>query len=453
LRAGIGRADITPPVGIEIGIWTLRRGLSTGVHDRMWARALVLEDDDTCVAITSLDVAALTRETAEAIRDVVTDRTNIGRQDILLNCSHTHTSPFTRRLPSSREEPTAGHLAHNAAFPHYVAGAIIEAWHQRREAAIGADSTSIQGVTVNRRDPKLPVDPELGLIRIDDRSGRPMACLVNYACHGTTVGAHFLDWTADYPGYLARVVEDAIPGCTCLFLQGAEGDIHPWDWYFGNPNPRFGDEYEGAERLGKAIAGPALGLVNQIETGRDVTISTSSEVVGLPPRPISWTAEDAEAYFEELEATLEPYEGDVIPNGCPGCMSAQHFPNAYKLSAARKEAEFAREYPDVVDVELMVVQIGDIVLAANSGELYNELGREIKQRSPFDRTYVLSCTNDYTGYIPSRDAIQAVLDLPLAEFVDPVKHRKHYGATSSNRLAPGAGEMMVEKALGMIGQA
>ena len=453
LKAGTGRADITPPVGIEIGIWTLRRGLSKGIHDRMWARAVVLEAENTCVAITSIDAAAVTRETAERIRDVVVAHTDILRDNILLNCSHTHTSPFTRRLPSSRKRPTAGHLAYSEVFPHYVAGAIIEGWHGRREATVGAISGEVAGITVNRRDPKLAVDPEVGVVRIDDGLGHPMACLVNYACHGTTVGAHFLHWTGDFPGYLARTVEEAVPGCACLFLQGAEGDIHPWDWYFGNATPRFGDTYEAAERLGTSLAGPALGLLAQIETEPETSLAMSSEIISLPPRPINWTADEAEAFLQELEVTTEPYEEDVIPDNCPGCLSAQRFPAAYRLSAARKEAGFARNYPDAVDVELAVMRIGDIVLAANSGELYSGLGMEIKRRSPFDDTYVLSCTNDYTGYIPSREAIEAVLDLPLAEFVDPVEHRRHYGATSSNPLAPGAGEQLVEKTLEMIARA
>jgi hypothetical protein len=450
LKAGVGRADITPPVGIEIGIWTLRKGLSQGVHDRMYARAVVLDDGKTAATVVSLDVVVVSEEMTDRVRAVVQEQTGIPRDNILLNCSHTHTTPYTGRLRPRYGALSAGQMAYRDAFPHVVAGTIVEAWHRRQDAAIGATSMSVRGVTVNRRDPSLPVDPELGVVRIDDEAGEPQACLVNYACHGTAVGAHDLAWTADFPGYLARTVEQAVPGCTCLFLQGAEGDIHPWDWYFGNPAPRFGDTYEAAERLGAAIGGPAVGLLSQIKTREFVEIGAASKVVPLPPRPITWTAEEAETYLAEVEATVPVYDGEVIPDNCPGCLSAQRFPGPYLLGGIRHEARFARQYPESIDVHLTVVRINDLILAANSGELFSELGMTCKRRSPFEHTFVLSCTNGHMGYIPTREAAQAVLDLPLREFVDPVKHRRHYGATITTEVGPGAGEVVLEQTQQLI---
>jgi neutral ceramidase len=452
LKAGVGSADITPPVGIEMGLWTLRTGLSRGIHDRMFARALVLDDGRAPAAVVSVDTGHISREMTDRVRERVAEQTAIPKGHILLNCSHTHTSPYAGIPPSGWGRLTAGHRAYLEALPHYLAGAIIQAWRHLEDAAIGAASSALPGITTNRRDPALPVDPELGVIRVDARSGRPLACLVNYACHGTTVGAHELEWTADYPGYLCRTIEGARPGCACLFLQGAEGDVHPWDWYFGNPNPRWNDRYEGSERLGRAIAGPALGLFHQIETRPSAELGVATSEVRLPPRPIRWTAQEAEAYLARLEATTEPYRGEVIPDGCPGCLSAQRFPGPYRLAAARREAEFARDHPAAIEAELTVLRVNNLVLAANPGELYSGLGMQIKKQSPVDQTFVLNLTNGRIGYIPTRDAIEAVLDLPLEEFVDPVKHRRYYGATSSNRLGPGAGEMLVAETVRLIGQ-
>jgi hypothetical protein len=385
------------------------------------------------------------------VRQLVAEQTPIPKSNILLNASHTHTTPHTaRKLAPPIETLNAAHRAYLEAFPYYVAGAIIEAWHNLESAAIGAASTTVRGITINRRDPALPVDPELGVIRVDREDGQPLACLVNYACHATAVGAHYLDWSADFPGYLAGTVENGIPGCTCLFLQGAEGDIHPWDWYFGNPNPRFGDTYEAAERLGKAIAGPAVGLFHQIETERAAEISVAQSVIKLPPRPIKWTAEEAAAFLAEIEATTEPYETEVIPDGCPGCMSAQRFPENYRLGGARHEAEFAQDYPTEINAELNVLRVNDTALAAMPGELYSELGKQVKRKSPLEKTFVLSVTNDWIGYIPLREAAEPVLDLPLVEFTDPVKHRSHYGATTTTKVGPSAGEMVVAETLRLM---
>jgi hypothetical protein len=167
-------------------------------------------------------------------------------------------------------------------------------------------------------------------------------------------------------------------------------------------------------------------------------------------RPINWTADEAEAYLAQLEATLTPYRGDVIPDNCPGCMSAQRFPDNYRLSGARHEARFARNHPAAIDAELTVLKVGDIAMATIPGELYHSLGMEIKQSSPVQHTFVLGITNDWVSYFPSRDAAEAVLNLPLEEFTNPVKHRQHYGATVTTEVGPGAGEMVVAEALRLI---
>lgn len=98
LKAGTGSADITPPVGIEIGIWALRRGLSRGIHDRLHARALVLDDGATPVAVVNLDVAYISAEMTDRVRDLVAEQTAIPKSNILLNCS-THTPARTLGRP------------------------------------------------------------------------------------------------------------------------------------------------------------------------------------------------------------------------------------------------------------------------------------------------------------------------------------------------------------------
>ena len=167
LKAGVGSAAITPPVGIEMGMWALRKGLSQAVHDHMLTRALVLDDGHDALAIVSMDVCAISADVTQQVRKLVAGATDISPGHILLNPSHTHTTPYTRRskLSPGPDALTAGHRAYLDMFPHYVAGAIIEAWHSRQRASIGAASTDVTGITINRRDPALTVDPQLGVCR------------------------------------------------------------------------------------------------------------------------------------------------------------------------------------------------------------------------------------------------------------------------------------------------
>jgi hypothetical protein len=429
LKAGVGVAVITPPVGIEMGGWIL------GV---------------TAAAVVSLDVAHVSAAITKQVREIVAEQTSIPKANLLLNCSHTHATPFSGWDVPRGEGLSAGHRTYLEAFPHYVAGAIIEAWHKREPAAIGAASTMVPGISINRRNPTLPIDTQLGVIRVDDADGQPLACLVNFACHANVVGAQYIEWTADFPGYLAGAIESAEPGCACLFLQGAEGNIQAWDCYYGNRNPRFPSTYESAERLGNALAGPALGLLHQIETDASAQISVASGVIPLPPRPIKWTAEEAEAFLAELEASVQPYTEETGPEDIPGCMYAMSFADVYRIAGAKQQARFARNYPSAIDAELTVLRVNNIVLATNPGELFNELGRQIKTESPYDHTFILSVTNGRIGYIPTREAAEVALELPLEDFVDPVKYRKLYGATITTEVGPDAGEMVVAETLHLI---
>jgi len=190
--------------------------------------------------------------------------------------------------------------------------------------------------------------------------------------------------------------------------------------------------------------------VQQIETAGEAEIAVASATMQLPPRPIRWTADEAEAYVKQVEAVTPPWTGAVVPADCPACMSAQTYPATYLLNGARHEARFARNYPTAIPAELTVMRINDIALAANPGELFSGLGMDIKAGSPIKHTFVLSITNNWMGYIPTRDAAEAVLGFDLPEFLNPVKHRRHYGATTTTEVGPTAGEMLVAETLKLI---
>jgi len=75
---------------------------------------------------------------------------------------------------------------------------------------------------------------------------------------------------------------------------------------------------------------------------------------------------------------------------------------------------------------------------------------EIKARSPFELTYISGVTNGRVGYIPTREAAEAVQGLSLQDFTDSVKYRQCYGAMTTTDVGPAAGQMVVEELLRLI---
>src|SRR5439155_6456670 len=115
------------------------------------------------------------------------------------------------------------------------------------------------------KTPTHPVDPTVGIIRIDEAAGKPLAILVNYACHPVVFGPDNLRYSADYPGAMAKYVEehfDKTP--VCFFLQGAPGDINPY--FDKTPLTEDADRLmkETGEQLGQEAVRIARGITTRV---------------------------------------------------------------------------------------------------------------------------------------------------------------------------------------------
>jgi neutral ceramidase len=105
------------------------------------------------------------------------------------------------------------------------------------------------------RIPFGPVDDEVGVIRIEDMSGRPRAIVMNYACHADVVCLSYAI-SADFPGAAARKVEEAFPEAYCLFVNGAAGNVAPLFTVprRDGPDDAFKTDYAPMERMGELLA-------------------------------------------------------------------------------------------------------------------------------------------------------------------------------------------------------
>jgi hypothetical protein len=130
-----------------------------------------------------------------------------------------------------------------------------------------------------------PLDPSLGVIRVDDQSGKPRAVVVNYACHAVVLGPDNRSISAEYPGYLARRLERELPGALCLFVQGGAGDINPYLYEQPVAENGFGE----AEKMGNALAAFTIELSRKLRP-RDIAtpqLLAFTEVVSFRDR---WSA-------------------------------------------------------------------------------------------------------------------------------------------------------------------
>jgi neutral ceramidase len=405
LKAGVAKADITPPPGLPLWGFESRKAPATGTRDPLYARVLVLEAGGTRLALVALDLgrtfgpASMEHLRAEA-------RQSSGISYVLAVASHTHAAPVISDSYPQGAPPW------EAATVEKIAQAIDEAHRNAVEARLGTgygvtyighnrlrhnpDGTVSWFERNTTRVPTAPIDPTISVLRVDTAEGRPLAILVNYACHPVIFGSDNLEYSADFPGVMTQTVEEAFGGKPlCFFLQGAPGDINP----FYAVTRLEEDAVHWRDWTGQHLGEAAARVAKEIRTDpeADASIDYHEDLLTFHLR---W---DLEKFRQALMQALGP-------QGL----------NAY----------FAGLKPEF-QLPLTTVLINRrIAFLAMPGEPFVDFQINWRDRCPVPDAFLLAYANGYYGYFPT---IRASTE-------------GGYGAASSSTvLEPGAGERMVDE--------
>jgi hypothetical protein len=258
------------------------------------------------------------------------------------------------------------------------------------ECRMGAGTGIVSEVGKNRDEPDGPMDPRLGVLYFSDTHGRPLAALMNYACHPTVLGPDNLVISADFPGYACLVLERMLgPDVVALYTSGALGDV-------GTRLVRRSRTFEEAERLGTIVGAEALKVIQKIEV-----MSSAVELRGArrrftaPPRRFPSLPEAQETLMEAERL----YELQARKGGPPGLVRAAQ---AWVEGAAEMVRVVEEWTPMEIATEVQVLAIGTNLLVGLPGEPFVEIGLRIKERLGSVNAMVLGCANDYVGYILTR---------------------------------------------------
>jgi neutral ceramidase len=290
LYAGLARVEVTPPaVGSPMGGYAERKGPSTGIHDPLFATVLLLKSAETTIAIISCDLRSFPSE-----RIVSLARERNLADHTLIAVTHNHSGPLTwedKRWPSpdrpwftETEDKILKALeqAKTQMFPARLAAGFDEIYlgHNRRQVSADGKVTMLWRNV--ERAPTAPLDPTIGVIRIDDATGKPRALIVNYACHAVVLGPDNRLISADYPGYLARKIEREFDGVMCLFIQGGAGDVNP----YLDKQPVEQNGFGEAEKMGNALAEAVIKTTIKLkpQVNDNASILAASEVVNFRDR-------------------------------------------------------------------------------------------------------------------------------------------------------------------------
>ena len=402
LKIGLSKVDITPPVGAPL-IGHFEGGelvLSKGVHDELFCKAMVIDDGEDVAAIITNDLLYVDKDFVSSVRALIEKETGISGKNIMITATHTHTSPgapsklripFLQALGAAAQIET--HLKNweemKPCYARKMASAAVMAFENRKEARMGASKGLLpRGVIcTNRRDPSGPMDPDVGVLRVDDARGNPVGALVNYACHPTVNDPRENRVSGDFPAYAMRVIERIREGSIAMFSNGAEGDIST-RWV------RREQTFKEAERLGNILGCEALKVLEQIKTEDDVKLKVGSETVRLPYRELP-SLNDAKEAVEKARSRLEELEKGGAPHGALRRAITNLQGARAILGLVRGGGFKKREEP----TEVQVIAFNHTALVGVPGELFVQWGLDIKEKSRFKNTFIVGLANDYIPYV------------------------------------------------------
>ena len=404
LSAGHAAVVITPPVGTPMDGYGSRTEGSQGVHDELYARALVLDDGDTAVAIVSCDLLAVDRKLVAEARDLASRATDIPGEHMLIAGTHTHGGPagLRRDLDATLAEQTA----------RQIAGAIAAAHRARRPAVLKVGATTVDSVAQNRRHPDWPIDPTLYVLLLDgpDPLQPPIAAAINFACHPTVLDGTNMLLSADYPGYAVRTVERLFPGLGGLFLNGACGNVNP-AW--------VKQDFPDVERVGTVVGAAAARLIGELRPlGPGQRIDnirwsehiekhvTAGELVDVRLRVASRNVDVPVKRFlpkEEYKNSLLELEAraDALDPSTERDERRRVMAQVTRLRTERQvAAAMAGPEERMLHPEVMAVSLGEgLTLLGLPGEFFVETAAEVRERSGVRRLPIACYANHYIGYV------------------------------------------------------
>lgn len=283
LNVGIGKADITPPIGTPSAGYTERKGAGMeGVHDPLLAIALFIDNGEKKIVLCSVDHLGFTYEMVEEVVRQVHLLPELKECDVYVGSSHTHSGGGAYlNIPLIGDSLAGPYNSEIAKF--YVqktAEAIIQASKNIVPAKIGIGYGKAEDLSKYRGLWPLGVTPvpDVLVIKVTKLNGSPFAVLFNYAVHPTVLKSQNRLFSADFVGYARDHLHSLLGNdVQPIYFNGAQGDLIP---VIFNEEDRF----VSCKTLGQSLAETVLAAYDQIDTTDSLDIKTQRESYSFKPQ-------------------------------------------------------------------------------------------------------------------------------------------------------------------------
>lgn len=407
LLAGFCRKDITPAGAVPMGGFgdDLRR-LSEGVLDPICGTCVALTDEDGETALLfSVDFINATTKMTKGLRERVSKLTGVPEDHIMLCSTHTHSGPsvshtdqtiiqhYNDFVEAMLTEAALAALADRAPAQLYVGRGYTEKLNFVRHYKL-SDGTYGGDNFGNFRDNPIvdhasPVDNEMQLIRLA-RAGKPDIVLMNWQGHAkmsgtadTPFGRQYRKWlSADYIGYVRKHLEAATGSCV-MYFTGASGNVNVHS-YIREETPVYTPD-----SMGMLLSKCAQKVLQDMAPAKAGKLSFCRR---MPQFPVDHSDDPL------VEKAKEVWQlwGKDIP-ACKALARQEGFNSAYTCMHIISRSKQNESRP----MELNTIALGDIAFATAPYEMFCANGKAIKDGSPFEMTFICTCSNASHNYLAS----------------------------------------------------
>jgi hypothetical protein len=430
MRIGFGKIDITPRVGVEMaGFGPFLNRHSIAVRDRLFSRAIAVEQDGQTAVIVSCDLIGLYRPQVARIREIVADATGLSPAQVFVHCTHTHSAPSTGSL-NGWGDPDMPYLE---VLPGRVAQAVIDAVANLQPATLSHAEVPCEGIGLNR-EWDIDAPPLDEVLREDWRPAHPewtdTTCQVlsahtpkrpsgsqgellgfasYFGCHPVVMCQECRYLSGDFVGVATNLLEREHPGSTGLFLQGAQGDV--------NSCCVHKPEQEALLALDVIAARYARAVRLGLREAQPIEIDT----VRFASHQVDFTRRDVDLAW--VRERIAAQEAIIYAPGASDADYAVRLATVYALGLRSFLSKTEAALPQALSLskgalptEIHGLRFGPLTILGSPFEMFqeikNDVRREIAARSPARSPLTMVCgiTDDELGYAPDRKTMAARAD-------------------------------------------
>ena len=382
LKCNFTSTDIstTPDEHVELAGFAARTELSNGIHLQLRTSCLTIWNGNKKVCIISNDLMEVSPALADEIRDIISSRSGLAKERILMHNIHSHSAP---RMGGVVAQPGGSNYEYRVRtsetiISNAVKCIVSESDYKPFHLEVAEGKAYIN---CNRCETEGPVDRTLYVAKIVGADGKPVCAFYNYACHPVSMGPESLLLSSDYSGIARRIIGKEW-GCEVFQLTGAAGNMDP----VGGSQ-----KHNHAEVVGTQLA-EMLSSLEFKKVRKDNVLKFATGKAELPFLIDNVTVEAVKAHADELSRLKTDFPS---------------FPSDVRRWEAEILGRFEKgTVKNSLDFNLSAVNIDGIIFFFTQGEPFCEYQIDARKAFPYRMIFFAGYTNGQNSYLPSERAYQ-----------------------------------------------